>query len=76
MDWIKKNYAVVTIAIIIAGQLIIFGNMPKRVDSLEIRMSRIEITMNENLRDHATIIANQHNSGLLLQKLLELHTKP
>jgi len=77
MNFIIANAGwIITLVVLIVTQLIIYGNIPKRVDSLEQRMNRLEASMNENLRDHATIIANQSNTAELLQRLLALHTKP
>jgi len=76
MNFITANAGwIITLTVLIVTQLIIYGNLPKRVDSLEVRMSTLERSMNENLRDHATIIANQAHTSELLQRLLDLHTK-
>lgn len=76
MQFIATNIGwLITFAVVLMTQLIIYGNLPKRVEILEIHVNDQNILMHKTLEDFATIIANQENSKEQLRTLINLHTK-
>lgn len=77
MNWLKRNYSwMLMLAGVVVPQLVLFGNIPGRVNALETKVRTLEHCVALNNEQHATIIQMLANNEKNLQRLLDLHVKP